>query len=324
MQLISNNDAIIFLDTFTDPYNVDNLIIQNTIDTIIGDSNYDIGHLFAYEGSIYGNAGCIACVCTTGSKGSAYTVHSNPNSDHFNLIASHEFGHQYGGWHVQSTLNCRSSNELQEVEPGSGSSIMGYAGICSPSVQDNPDDYFNYVDIRDVAQWTINDSSCAQLTGLTNTAPIVSAGNDFTIPMSTAFILEGTGSDPEGDQISFCWEENDPENPFSSDTPQPTRQFGPMFRSKLPVESPNRYMPQLSDVVNGIMNGKINATGEGEMTSSSKTLTDERISPTSVILFSARSNTGFGLPFVKSKTKGSAVIGYSGTTPVTFDYVVLN
>jgi len=251
MQLISNNDAIIFLDTFTDPYNVDNLIIQNTIDTIIGDSNYDIGHLFAYEGSIYGNAGCIACVCTTGSKGSAYTVHSNPNSDHFNLIASHEFGHQYGGWHVQSTLNCRSSNELQEVEPGSGSSIMGYAGICSPSVQDNPDDYFNYVDIRDVAQWTINDSSCAQLTGLTNTAPIVSAGNDFTIPMSTAFILEGTGSDPEGDQISFCWEENDPENPFSSDTPQPTRQFGPMFRSKLPVESPNRYMPQLSDVVNG-------------------------------------------------------------------------
>ena len=79
----------------------------------------------------------------------------------------------------------------------------------------------------------------------------------------------------------------------------------------------------VSDVVNGIMNGKINATGEVEMTSSSKTLTDERISPTSVILFSARSNTGFGLPFVKSKTKGSAVIGYSGTTPVTFDYVVL-
>ena len=79
----------------------------------------------------------------------------------------------------------------------------------------------------------------------------------------------------------------------------------------------------VSDVVNGIMNGKINATGEIEIKTSSQTLTDERIAPTSVILFSARSNTGFGLPFVKSKTKGSAVIGYSGTTPVTFDYVVL-
>ena len=79
----------------------------------------------------------------------------------------------------------------------------------------------------------------------------------------------------------------------------------------------------VSDVVNGIMNGKINATGEIEMTRSEQTLTDERISPTSVILFSARSNTGFGLPFVKSKSKGNAVIGYDGATPVTFDYVVL-
>ena len=79
----------------------------------------------------------------------------------------------------------------------------------------------------------------------------------------------------------------------------------------------------VSDVVNGMMNGKINATGEIEMTISEQTLTDERISPTSVILFSARSNSGFGLPFVKSKGKGSAVIGYDGATPVTFDYVVL-
>ena len=79
----------------------------------------------------------------------------------------------------------------------------------------------------------------------------------------------------------------------------------------------------VSEVTNGIMNGKINATGELKMTTTNQVLTDERISPTSVILFSARANTGFGLPFVKKKDKGSAVIGYSGTTPVTFDYVVL-
>ena len=79
----------------------------------------------------------------------------------------------------------------------------------------------------------------------------------------------------------------------------------------------------VSEVVNGIMNGKINATGEIEMLASEQELIDERIAPTSVILFTARSNTTFGLPFVKSKTKGSAVIGYEGTTPITFDYVVL-
>lgn len=79
----------------------------------------------------------------------------------------------------------------------------------------------------------------------------------------------------------------------------------------------------VSDVVNNIMNGKINATGELEMTTTNQVLTDERISPTSVILFSARKNTEFGLPFVKEKRKGEADIGYSGVTPVKFDYVVL-
>ena len=79
----------------------------------------------------------------------------------------------------------------------------------------------------------------------------------------------------------------------------------------------------VSDVVNGIMNGKINATGVLEMTTTNQVLTDERISPTSVILFSARKNTEFGLPFVKEKRKGEADIGYSGVTPVKFDYVVL-
>lgn len=84
----------------------------------------------------------------------------------------------------------------------------------------------------------------------------------------------------------------------------------------------------VSDVVNNIMNGKINATGvleitDNELTDNELTLTDERISPTSVILFSARKNTEFGLPFVKEKRKGEADIGYSGVTPVKFDYVVL-
>jgi hypothetical protein len=79
----------------------------------------------------------------------------------------------------------------------------------------------------------------------------------------------------------------------------------------------------VSEVVNGMMNGKINATGEITITSGEQTLTDERIAPTSVILFTARANSQFGLPFVKSKSKGEAVIGYEGTVPATFDYVVL-
>ena len=85
----------------------------------------------------------------------------------------------------------------------------------------------------------------------------------------------------------------------------------------------------VSEVVNGMMNGKINATGSIELLDSSKdndgywTITDERIALESVILFTARANAEFGLPFVKKKSKGKADIGYGGTLPATFDYVVL-
>ena len=79
----------------------------------------------------------------------------------------------------------------------------------------------------------------------------------------------------------------------------------------------------VSEVVNGMMNGKINATGTIVMNDIIQTLTDERIAIESVILFTARANAQFGLPYVKVKRKGEAVIGYEGTTPATFDYVVL-
>ena len=80
----------------------------------------------------------------------------------------------------------------------------------------------------------------------------------------------------------------------------------------------------VSEVVNGMMNGKINATGTVEITNGTiQTLTDERIAVESVILFTARANSQFGLPYVKTKRKGEAVLGYEGATPAIFDYVVL-
>ena len=66
MELVSNTDSTIFLNPSSDPFNGDfNSELQNTLDSTIGDSNYDVGHLFGYEGSTYGSAGCIACVCTS-------------------------------------------------------------------------------------------------------------------------------------------------------------------------------------------------------------------------------------------------------------------
>lgn len=250
MQIIANNDLIIYYGSTTaDPWSNEwNTKTQQVIDAAIGNANYDIGHNFNTTGG--GNAGCISCVCTTGSKGSGYTGRADPTGDAFDIdYVAHEMGHQFGGYHTQSSSGCRSGSGTTEVEPGSGSSLMSYAGICATNVQSNSDAYFAYVNIRDISAFVQSTSGCGQIIALTNNPPTANAGADYTIPKSTAFVLRGQGSDPDGDAITYTWEENDPENPNTTAAPTSTRAAGPMFRSKEGTSSPNRYMPQMSDVV---------------------------------------------------------------------------
>jgi len=252
MEIVPNNDLIIYYgSTSADPWSNEwNAKTQQVTDAAIGNANYDIGHNFNTTGG--GNAGCIACVCTTGSKGSGYTGRSDPTGDAFDIdYVAHEMGHQFGGYHTQSNASCRSGSGTTEVEPGSASTIMGYAGICPADVQSNSDAYFAYVNIRDISANVQSgaSSSCAQVVSITNNPPTANAGADYTIPKSTAFVLTGQGSDPDGDVITYTWEQNDPEDPNSDSAPTSTRTVGPMFRSREGTTSPKRYFPQISDVV---------------------------------------------------------------------------
>ncbi|WP_405574794.1 reprolysin-like metallopeptidase [Winogradskyella sp. Asnod2-B02-A] len=256
MQMVANNDLVIYLDASTDPWtNEWNTKTAETIDAQIGVSNYDIGHNFNTTGG--GNAGCIDCVCLSNSqsnthKGRGYTGRTAPVGDPFDIdYVAHEMGHQFGGYHVQSNNSCRSGSGSTEVETGSGSTIMGYAGICAANVQNNSDDYFAYVNIRDIVD-TINfgnASGCAELIASGNSGPEAVAGLDYSIPASTPFRLEGTGSDPDDTGLTYCWEQNDPENPGSNDAPVSTRSAGPMFRSFAPVAIPYRYFPNISAII---------------------------------------------------------------------------
>jgi subtilisin-like proprotein convertase family protein len=256
-QFVPNNFAIMYYDAATDPFDGEyNDKTQEVIDANIGDANYDIGHNFNTDGG--GNAGCIGCVCNSGNKGSGMTGRSNPTGDSFDVdYVAHEIGHQMGGYHTHNgTTTCLKSGNNTEVEPGSGSSIMGYAGICiGQDVQDNSDDYFNYVNIRDISaniQGGVS-SACDEELTVSNLPPTANAGSDYTIPVGTAFVLTGTGSDPDtvtnGDVITFTWEQNDNEDMQSPVQPSPTATAGPMFRSRRGTTSPSRYFPQLGDIL---------------------------------------------------------------------------
>lgn len=256
MEFVANNDTLIFYGNVNnDPWtNEWNTKTAQTIDARIGVNNYDIGHNFNTTGG--GNAGCIACVCLSASqsgthKGRGMTGSPNPTGDPFDIdYVAHEMGHQYGGYHVMNTCS-RSGSGSTEVEPASGSSIMGYAGICSSNVQAHSDDDFNYVNVRDISlNVQTGNSTCAMQTPITNQPPTADAGPNFTIPKGTAFVLEGTGNDPDGNaSLTYNWGQNDPAQSPGNASPQPTYNVGPMYRSISPQPSPNRYMPNLRSVV---------------------------------------------------------------------------
>ncbi len=258
-QIIPGNDQLIYLDGETDPYtnNSGSTMLnenQTNVDNVIGAPNYDLGHVFSTGG---GGLAALASACTS-SKAKGVTGSSNPVGDryYFDFVA-HEFGHQLGANHTfnGTALNCGGDtrNLATAVEPGSGSTLMAYAGLCAPqNVQGSSDLYFHTISIKEI--WNnVNTgrSTCAAMVALTQNknVPTVNAGSDFTIPKSTPYVLRGSGTDADNDPISFCWEQIDAS--ATTVPPSATATTGALYRSVIPKVSPNRYMPDLKTVISG-------------------------------------------------------------------------
>lgn len=256
MIIVNDNDKLIFLDAATDDLtndNSDDLIdeSQEKCDNIIGNPNYDIGHTFSTGG---GGLASLGSVCVTGAKASGITGSGQPVNDPFDIdYVAHEIGHQFGATHTFNGTagNCGGNIGATSVEPGSGTTIMAYAGICAPqNVQNRSDDYFHAVSIAQMWAHVQNTGNCATQTDTNNDAPVANAGNDVSIPKSTPFILKATATDVQGlASLTYNWEQIDTES--ASIPLESTSTSGPTFRSLPSSSSPNRYLPTLANVVSG-------------------------------------------------------------------------
>lgn len=242
-------------DPFTDGTSVDSTLLgehQSDIDSTVGSDNYDIGHIFTQSGGglVQGRT------CNDSNKARGGTGLSNPSGDVFDVdYVSHEIGHQLDGSHTWNgdAGECSAGQWVSSAayEPGSGSTIMGYAGICDPqNVQPSSDDYFHTHSFDEITSYRDGGGSCGSVNTTGNSAPNVDAGADYTIPTDTPFVLTATGSDPDGEPITFNWEQYDLGN--RDGAPDPTFEEGPLFRSHPDTSSPSRTLPRLQDLLDGV------------------------------------------------------------------------
>ncbi|MDO3424111.1 M12 family metallo-peptidase [Chryseobacterium sp. APV1] len=279
--------SLIYTNTATDPYATVtsassppsswNTSLRDVLAANVGQANYDIGHLFGASGG-GGNAGCIGCVCldpvgttydpvagygkgsgiTSPATGSVNPSAANPPSgDNFDIdYVAHEMGHQLGANHTFAhSLESSGTN----MEPGSGSTIMGYAGItgATTDVQPHSDPYFHVVSLDQVNDNLIS-KTCDVETSIANNPPVIADMPTYNIPKGTAFVLTASATDAENDPLTYCWEEVDNASVVINKTNIGTTTTGASFRSFNPTTSPVRYFPKLESVLNGYLDNSNN------------------------------------------------------------------
>jgi hypothetical protein len=240
---------------------------------------YDVGHTFntvAGGGqSASGQAGGSPCV--DANKATGWTEFTTGAS--LGLIVgvyAHEVAHQFNAWHTFNAVGGNPGNVTfctggwdanTAIEPGSGSTLMGYGGNCSTPTNyvlasPNNETYFHTKSIEQIFNKMNTISTCFTSTATGNTPPVATAGIAFTIPKGTPFSLTGSATDVNtADILSYSWDEYDvasanDKGAFGATvagvgayTAVNSTASAPIFRSRISA-SPTRMFPALTYILN--------------------------------------------------------------------------
>lgn len=246
--LVANNNILLESDPATDGYSNDDasLLIDESHASItaeLGTASFDIGHTFSTGAG--GLAG-LGVICSTGNKGRGVTGTNSPVGDPYDIdFVAHELGHQFGGNHSFNSTesSCSTRNNGTAYEPGGGTTIQAYAGICGPTanIQQNSDPYYHIISLQEFEAEIASTSCALTVPGVSNLPPTVNAGPDYTIPRGTPFVLTpASAGDQNGDALLYCWEQHDL-GPVEAGIPSGNTN-GPLFRSLPPTTSSQRYI----------------------------------------------------------------------------------
>ena len=259
-ELIDDNDQLIFLDGATDPYENptlgSSLLGQNgtVINNIIGSQAYDIGHIFTVRCSDVGGVANPGVVCLGGKANGVSCVGQSNISAFMVDTGAHEVGHQFSGGH--SWNNCpgilEQKSDNTAFEPGSGSTILSYAGACgSQNIKGSNDDYFHVGNLDQFLRFIETTARCAVEETSDNNTPDITLNipENLSIPIATPFELDGSATDMDGDELTYNWEQMDtgPTSPLGSPMGN-----APSFRSYPPSTETKRIFPRLPFILGGI------------------------------------------------------------------------
>ena len=268
LTLVGNNDELIEVGGIPGFSNDDTSALleenQAWIDSKIDSADYDVGHVFSTSG---GGAAFLGAACdnTIKAKGSSGTSgQSDPLDDSFYIdYVAHEIGHQFNASHsFNGTSNvCGSGrNAATAFEPGSGSTVMAYAGICgTENLQFNSDATFHAGSISEIDSFTRGAGGCySNSTATGNADPLITAinsqslpANTQNIPANTPFVLDGSASDPDMNSLTYQWDQMDVGCPTDSTSFGTDIGSNALFRSYLPRGESWRNFPALGTQVRG-------------------------------------------------------------------------